>query len=302
MYNVKDLRKIGKGKKAGHGVGLNIEPTLDDLPLEPTATDEQCASAVAGEYKNAPTEESKYAVPTSLGRLAFELRTLLENSSTDMSQHHLTSGRLSRNWSAIARGADDVFHRRRIEDGIESAVLICVDRSDSMAGQRMIAAADATRMIAAALARCTGTAFAVHGFTDTFMPSQWGVGGAHASFEKAAWKIFKGWNESAGTLTRRAGTLYNTEGGTPEVAAMQDALIEIAARPEPRKIIIWIGDGNGYKAAAMKALQQKHKGVTVIGIGIRVDLSKCFDHAVRVNHPADLATASFKAVIKALAA
>jgi cobalamin biosynthesis protein CobT len=302
MYQVNTLKKIGKGKKKSHGKGLTIEPTLDDLPLEPTATDEHCASAVAGVYKNAPVEETTRPVPTALGRLAFELRTLLENSSTDMSQHHLTSGRLSRNWAAIARGADDVFHRRRIEDGIESAVLICVDRSDSMAGRNMIAAADATRMIGAALGRCSGTAWAVHGFTDTWMSSQHGVGGAYASFEKAAWTVYKGWNETAGTLTRRAGTLYNTEGGTPEVAAMQDALVNISARPEPRKIIIFIGDGNGYKAKAMKALQQKHQGVTVIGIGINVDLSKCFDHAVRVNKASDLATASFKAVIKALAA
>jgi cobalamin biosynthesis protein CobT len=59
-------------------------------------------------------------------------------------------------------------------------------------------------------------------------------------------------------------------------------------------------DGDGYRADAIKALQAKHKCVTVIGIGIGVDLSKYFVHAVKINDVADLGRASFGAIIRAL--
>jgi hypothetical protein len=96
--------------------------------------------------------------------------------------------------------------------------------------------------------------------------------------------------------------LYRTRGGTPEIAALQDALKLMSKRPEQRKLIIWIADGDGYSRNPIIALQKKYKGVTVVGIGINVDLSMYFPHSVMVQDAKDLASASFKAVAKALAA
>jgi hypothetical protein len=117
---------------------------------------------------------------------------------------------------------------------------------------------------------------------------------------QAGWHVFKSFAESIGAF--RSAALYKTRTTTPEIAALADVLRLISARREQRKIVIWIGDGDGYSADAVKALQAKYPGVTVIGIGIKVDLSKCFKHSVRVNEAKDLAAVSFRTIIKAIAA
>jgi cobalamin biosynthesis protein CobT len=247
------------------------------------------------------------------------MRQVLENSATDDLSRHLSAGRLSRNWSAIARGSSDVFERRNTVAGIDTAVLIAVDQSGSMGldpGARkpldaIGAAAGAARMLAQVLSRCPGVAFDVRGFSsgDDFMgQDQCEVGAAPVDAEvrrlqnQAGWLVFKSFAESAGAFTRRSAALYKTRSTTPEIAALADVLRLISARREQRKIVIWIGDGDGYSADAVKALQAKYPGVTVIGIGIKVDLSKCFKHSVRVNEAKDLAAVSFRTVIKAIAA
>jgi cobalamin biosynthesis protein CobT len=253
----------------------------------------------------------------ALGRLSYEMRQVLENSATDDLSRHLSAGRLSRNWSAIARGSSDVFERRNTVAGIDTAVLIAVDQSGSMGldpGARkpldaIGAAAGAARMLAQVLSRCPGVAFDVRGFSsgNDFM------GKTSAKLAQPRWTevkrlqngwlaVFKSFAESAGAFTRRSAALYKTRAPRPEIAALADVLRLISARREQRKIVIWIGDGDGYSADAVKALQAKYPGVTVIGIGIKVDLSKCFKHSVRVNEAKDLAAVSFRTVIKAIAA
>jgi len=307
------------GNAAGDDAGKvhSVEPeAFDDVPMSAASSIPELGTILKGAEKFAVDGVATQPLP-ALGRLSYELRQVLENSATDDLSRHLSAGRLSRNWSAIARGSSDVFERRNTVAGIDTAVLIAVDQSGSMGldpGARdpfdaMSAAAGAARMLAQVLSRCPGVAFDVRGFSsgDDFLgQDQCEVGAAPVEAEvrrlqnQASWLVFKSFAESAGAL--RSAALYKTRGTTPEIAALADVLRLISARREQRKIVIWIGDGDGYSADAVRALQAKYPGVTVIGIGIKVDLSKCFKHSVRVNEAKDLAAVSFRTVIKAIAA
>jgi hypothetical protein len=304
-YPVSQLRKKGGngGAAAGHGVNHTpvaerpIDPKFEKLPLSDTAGVYELGYVGDGVFRAPRDLQAAPAIPMNLGRLSFELRQLLEKTSTDQSQKHLLAGRLSRQWAAVARGAEDVFQRRKVEDGIDSAVFIAVDQSGSMSGRCMSAAADATRLLAEALSRCVGVQWMAATFSDGA-----GVVIGDTAVERASWYVFKAFNQSYSKFKQCTASLYRTRGGTPEIAALQDALKLMSKRPEQRKLLIWIADGDGYSPRAIKAPQKKYSGVTVVGIGIGVDLSIYFPHSVTVNTAADLAKASFKAVAKALAA
>lgn len=291
-----------KPSKGNASKQLDIEPKLDGLPLDATATIPDIAKAVDGEWSKAEERFPRPPIALPLGRLAYEIRTLLDNTSNDLSQRNLSSGRLSRQWAAVARGSVDVFQRRRIEDGIDSAVLVALDASGSMVSQGE-EAPDAVRMFGEALKRCAGVVWSVATFNDM----GWSKYGASAVFgkselQRADWKVFKDFNEPVGKFYARQGVLSDICGGTPDIAAMRDALIRLSARPEKRKVLVWVGDGHGYNAKAAHALLNRYSDVTVIGIGINADLSKYFKHSVIISSPSKLASASFRAVAKALAA
>ena len=281
---------------------MPVEPdAFNDIPMNASAKNVVLQNVIDGTVRAGSGHTTSKVLP-QLGRLAFEMRSLLDNTSLDRTTRHLTAGRLTRNWSAIARGADDVFERRRTEDGIDSAVLIALDQSNSM-NSCIHAAGDAVRMLAEALKRCPGVAWDVRGFSSGayHMPSQ-AVGTDTRNKEGAEWIVYKDFKESSGAFKRRDGGVYCTRASTPDVAALQDVLKLVSRRPEQRKLIIWVGDGSGYSKDAIRLLQQKYSGVMVIGVGIGVDLSKYFDQSVKVDDVAQLATASFRAIIKALAA
>jgi hypothetical protein len=296
------------GDDAGDaGEVYSVEPeAFDDVPMSGASSIPELGTILKGVETVAMDGVATQPLP-ALGRLSYEMRQVLENSATDDLSRHLSAGRLSRNWSAIARGSSDVFERRNTVAGIDTAVLIAVDQSGSMKldlSERkpldaIGAAAGATRMLAQVLSRCPGVAFDVRGFSS----GNEFVGGFDLTRQRqAGWHVFKSFAESSGAFTRRSGALYKTRDTTPEIAALADVLRIISARREQRKIVIWIGDGDGYSADAATALQAKYPGVMVIGIGIDVDLSKCFKHSVRVNEAKDLAAVSFRTVIKAIAA
>lgn len=309
-YQVTALKKLSKKKKpVGRGKGhsdlpVSVEPeAFDDIPMNPSAGCTALAEITAGHVRNAPNTPMLHIVPRNLGRLQQQLQQLLENTSTDRTQTRLQSGSLSGDWVGVVSGNESVFKRRKIEEGIDSAVLIAVDQSSSMGGACMVAAAHATLQFSEALKRCNGVEFEVRGFSDAgaTVVTQHGVDGAqNGLLSRAAWRMYKSFKESANVLRQRGEWLYHASGCTPEIAALNDALIALSKRPEPRKVLIWIGDGDGYRADAIKALQAKHKNIKVIGIGIGVDLSAYFTHNVKIKTIADLGTASFGAVIKAL--
>jgi cobalamin biosynthesis protein CobT len=114
--------------------------------------------------------------------------------------------------------------------------------------------------------------------------------------------VYKDWQETAGKFYSRAYSLFSTRNSTPEVSALMDVMSDVSKQPQQRKVVLWIGDGDAYNAEAIHAVRKRYPDVIVIAIGLGVDLSNYFDHAVRVNDSRELASTSFRAVSKALAA
>jgi len=234
-----------------------------------------------------------------VGRLGFQLQQLLDCSAHDDIQRGLNGGRLGRNYAALRRGESSIFERRREEAGIDSAVMIAIDQSYSM-GDSSQFASDAACMFVEALRRCPGVSYLVAGFSDSVEVSATTIGGGHQGRDRASWKVYKWWKEGAGAFLSRVSTLSLRRGGTPDTAALQDALKMVSAQPQERKLLIWIGDGCDYNVPAAKALLKRYSNVTVIGVGVMRDVSKVFDHSITVSTVEQLATASLSAVIRTL--
>lgn len=305
----------GKGKGGGHGSGAfdekdyNIEPDVfDNIPMEVGAED-QDVTVGKGVVKNASPHPR--ALPTvGAARLQYDLQRLLRKTATEDNHERLRSGRLSRQWVRVATEKVDVFHRREEKAGIDSAVLIALDQSGSMAGV-IERCAVSIGVIVAALTRTVGVKFSVRGFgsassSGTVFGSKMGADGTvpqheGLSFEVAGWRVFKDWNDSLGVFVGRFGSLNWCSGGTPDLAALTDAVTALAARPEPRKLLLWVGDGEGYNAAGAKALQKRYPNITIIAIGMDgSDLSRIFDNAVQVKDASELTRVGLSAVMDAV--
>jgi cobalamin biosynthesis protein CobT len=254
-----------------------------------------------------------------MSKVAYQLRRLLDSTALDETKQHQLSGRLSRRYSAIARGDEDVFTRKLEQDGIESAVMIAIDESDSMGDSMPVSgndrrrkidiAADAALALSDALKRCPGAKYLVAKFSDRI-----GCGRPERTFDKygtvtgvqTVWRVVKKWNEQHGRLVGREATLRSTSGGTPDLAALQDALTLLAQRPEQRKVLLFIGDGQGYSVDSARALQAKFPGVIVIGIGLAAlqyeadKFAKVFKHALPITCADDLGGTAMAAIIRAV--
>lgn len=248
--------------------------------------------------------ETTEQLSIGIGALAYQVRQLLDSTARDEKLQHQMSGKISRRFAAIRRGEQDVFTRRLDEDGIDSAVLIAIDQSESMRmfSDKLTVAANAARMLALCVSKCPGVKMRVAGFSDTSLNASGLLGNdiKGNAVKCAYWRICKDWNDGIGTLNARAPSLYSSICGTPDTAALNDALKALVVRPEQRKVLILLGDGNGYNKEAALALQDKYRDVIVIAIGIGVDLKSMFKHAVKIDELRDLAKASFKAIIKAI--
>ena len=167
-------------------------------------------------------------------------------------------------------------------------------------------AAESALLLSDALKRCPGVRYKVASFS-TGGASQQAVtidrhGNKNSGVSRASWRVYKDWNEQGGKFYERAASLFRTRNSTPEVAALLDVMADISKQPQQRKIVLWIGDGDSYTAEAIHAVLGRYPDVTVIAIGLGVDLSDDFKHAVQVNDSKELATTSFRAVSKILAA
>jgi hypothetical protein len=252
-----------------------------------------------------------------MSNIAYQLRRLLDGTALDEVKQHQLSGRLSRRYGAIARGDEDVFTRKLEADGIESTVFIAVDESESM-DERMPAggdlkirkatvAADAVLALSDALRRCTGTKYMVAKFSDREGGTRNGTWTPDNEFnQQTVWRIFKKWHEQHGKLVGREEQLRKVNGGTPDLAALQDALVLLDQRPEPRKVLLFIGDGDGYNSTAARLLQEKYPNIIVIGIGLASSpdhlntLRASFKNCLPITCANDLGGAAMAAIVKSI--
>lgn len=236
---------------------------------------------------------SIYNWPTvtgSCGKIRNEIKRLLENTGrSDWSPHRKAGALNVRALPSISTGNVNLFKRRDEVEGVDSAVLILLDNSGSMeylakdGTPRMKAAVPVVVALHAA-ATAAGASVAVDAFSIGTSP----IVGWGAPTAKLA------------TLITKINPNYNTN----DYLAVRLAGDKLLARPEQRKILIVITDGNGDRERTAKHVASLERcGVTVIGVGIMLDseMTDVYPSSISVKNLQDLASASFKHIKVAMA-
>lgn len=214
-------------------------------------------------------------------KLKNEFRKLFDRSAHEAWDSGRKSGQV--NPGALHRHQfDDGLFRRRVErEGVETAVSILVDRSgstDSGAGNRNLT------LLQEELSACETIVAALE-----HAKVSWRVDAFDTEVNQIA-----GWSDGVSTLRanlRRTGS----GGSTRDVLALNGAASELLSRPEQRKVILILTDGdgdNGPEHTRLATARIESLGVTVIGVGIGVDVSKSYTQYVNVQSVEELAVAS----------
>ncbi|MEA1053794.1 VWA domain-containing protein, partial [Lamprobacter modestohalophilus] len=98
--------------------------------------------------------------------------------------------------------------------------------------------------------------------------------------------------------------VQEARGGTPMHGALWFAAADLLARPEPRRVILVLTDGQPADREATGALlaQCTAAGLETLGIGIGIDVSGLFASAIQVQDIAELKTQLFGAAERLLLA
>lgn len=273
----------GKGNKA---TGSARRPTLDTKAseVEPTSglTEEQKGMNITDpgterdgyDVRHVPQREIKVQVPA---RLRYEVRRLFENTGYTAFTQGRRSGSI--NVGALHRaGFDDrVFQQRRDVEGIDSAVMIAIDCSGSMAGANINAACNTAYAMADAL-RSAEVPVGIVTFcswASTALP----IGAPIQRIRDICSRI------SAG-------------GGTNDVGAVRLCMDTLLIRPEQRKVLFVITDGAGYMAQTRELCRAATAlGITVIGIGIgERTVRHVYPQSVVLQNVEDLGSVCFKEI------
>jgi cobalamin biosynthesis protein CobT len=176
-----------------------------------------------------------------------------------------------------------VFKRRLEVEGIDSAVVICLDVSGSMFD---VESWRPKPLIGPAVQTCRA-------LLETLDAA--GVKTAVLCFGTQI-SVPKGFNKNARQASAVLGTVKQG-GTTSDYAALRYAHQMLAQRHERRKIAFVITDGRGQPDAVRQQVTSGNAlGVTTIGIGIGTNVSDIYGQAVTVKDIADLGNASFKQI------
>lgn len=225
--------------------------------------------------------------PPVSARLQFEVKRLFDNSGIENFQRNRKSGSI--NVSALHKVGltDKVFQRRHEIEGIDSAVVICLDVSSSMSedGKRNGKYGCSDRIVQAALTS--------QALLDTLQRAQ--VATCMLAFGSFT-SVIKPFTEHATKAKARIARV-RTGGSTNDYFAVRYAHKLLMSRPEQRKLCFVITDGQGKPDLLRKQIATgENLGITTIGVGIELDVGFVYPQSVQVNNAADLAAVSFKQI------
>ena len=291
----------GKGKgtpdqENGSDVGQATAPADDCYPreVEPRADAPKGTQGTGCFDKSARIADDHYhlshdanplfdlPVPVS-AKLQHEVRQLFESTDICEFTRNHKAGSINVHALPFTQTTDRVFKRRFEQDGIDSAVIILVDVSSSMfddVGNR-----DAARA-KNAVATC-------HALLDTL--GRAGVATCVMAFDTYT-SVIKPWSMSIAQGKRNVSRLKEC-GSTNDYFAVRVAHEMLYARPEARKVLFVLTDGEGHQDATRKQVQSGERlGVTTIGVGIQLKVGSVYANNVFVKESKDLGTASFKGI------
>ena len=179
-------------------------------------------------------------------------------------------GRLdaSRLWRAPLPGAR-IFRRHQEDVVTDTAVLLLLDRSSSMSGERIDVARHALYATALAMESIDGVSVAAAAFPGTDFVLRFGdrVAGRHDRFAVSA------------------------AGGTPLADALWQLLPALLAREEPRKLLVVLSDGapDDPDAAKLALGAAIRAGIEVLGLGIQTHaLASLIPNSGAISHVDEL--------------
>jgi Mg-chelatase subunit ChlD len=263
----------------GHEEFRTVEPAV----LSP---DDEGGGGVDGSYCEADglspdghhvrSGNHKVAV-TVPGALRYNLKRLFDNSARVEFGLRRKAGSVDVNALSRIGSSDKLFKRRSEVEGIDSAVVILLDVSGSMEDDRLIGPA----------VECCAA------LVDTLERAQ--VKTCVMTFNRTT-SVLKGWHDRKAKAVQALSKVSAT-GSTNDFFAVRYAHKVLTQRPEERKVCIVLTDGCGQvQATSQQVKAGEDMGVTTVGIGIRVDVSRVYSQSVRVNDVADLGAASFKQI------
>lgn len=225
--------------------------------------------------------------PSVPARLRYEVKRLFDNSGLEDFQRNRRSGSINVNALHKVGMTDKVFQRRQSVEGIDSAVVVCIDISGSMFddGRKNKKYGCSDRIVQALL-----TARAL---TETLQKSQVATCVMTFGSSVAVVKPF----EQHPTKAISKMNAVRDGGGTNDYFAVRYAHKLLLNRPEQRKIAFVITDGQGHPYWVREQCKIGERlGVTTIGIGIDQNVSNVYPQAVEVENAKDLGAVSFKQI------
>ncbi|MDO9100078.1 MAG: VWA domain-containing protein [Caldisericota bacterium] len=182
---------------------------------------------------------------------------------------------VSQVWKLKRLGDVRVFKKRVAASGIDAAVSILLDRSESMEQNGFEAAVEVVHAFILALQRISG----VRTSLDVFP-------GTHASSEQVL--AFK---QNLNAVSSRLRSIVPS-GGTPTGTALATRLTLLLATRAEKKAIVVVTDGQPHPAelplARAVIAQAVAEGVDVIGIGIGIEVGHLFPMSINVSNVGEL--------------
>lgn len=255
-----------------------VEPTTGNRPENEGATGsytKKAAVARDGLHTWGSAQPISTTVPA---RLRYELRRLFENTAQTLHLNNRKTGRLNPGALARHQVTDTVFRKRLDIEGIDSAVVICLDLSGSMY--------DYPERIKAALS-------ATYALSDTLTAA--GVNVAVVTFDRFA-SVAVPFGAPRRNLLDTIPRIHGGELYTNDWYALRLAHDLLHRRHEARKVVFFVSDGCGLMDE-MKAQVKAGEalGITTLGVGIQLNVSHIYgpQNSVTVMKPDDLGTAAF---------
>jgi Mg-chelatase subunit ChlD len=276
---VEALPENGKSPAGFNGRVLEVEPTMQGTSTIPEGMfggtySEEAGVALKPRLRNSLQHRDVAAVS---GKLRFEVRRLFENSGFEEHQHHRRAGSVNvAALHSVATGNTRVFKRRVETAGIDSAVVLMLDVSESMFSDGLITTAVAATVALSEALTAAGVDVCVALFGDrTCILSPFG-------------QPFK----------RKEADLRRVHhgGGTNDYFAVRYAQNLLLQHKAERKVLFMITDGMGAPATRHQVDMGERMGVTTIGLGIHMDVSSVYPNNVTVNSIASLGTVAFNKI------
>lgn len=280
-------------KPAPNGPAREVEPTCPDAG-EAGGGGTYCRDRAAPSWDQSLERGYRQfnTRSTAGGKLRYEVKRLFDDSGRCDWAVNRKAGALNvRALPSLATGSDRVFKRRDEVEGVDSAVVILLDASNSMYDNETNLTTGARECY---MDHAVPAVVAIHQAVKA-------AGGEVlvAAFGRTISKVAD-WGAPTVKVAKALERVPDS-GSTNDAQAIRFCGDLLLKRSEERRILFVLTDGEGdceMTRANVDTLERL--GVTVIGIGIGLDVAGVYPNNVRVNDGNALAAASFKQIKLAL--